>query len=399
MSTVIIEELGGQHRKLTLQGSGLPFRGASWGGEQVVDTQWLPGNPVAVQHVMGPSEDPSDWEGEWRTNRLASLPCLYSSDVQAEQSITRADALRDLADSIRIGGLLLRVTWVAAEGRKRVRVGRLTKFVSNDERADDLAWHMTFTWIARDTASAVAISDADQSLAATRAAAQSATDAASRVTAQDLITANAQTPLGPTPFTLGQLEALAGAPKLLVANFARLATAFSSRLSQIGDIIQTAKDQPAAVFNELVNATTSMIEGASAVVQALTTQGPEQLSADSSVRSLLTAATYFSRVQDGAEQMAVAAAKARTEAARRRSAASRVGSDARNLAGPGDLLAVIVPKQGDTFLSLSRQYYQGDDLSYELARANGLSGQTITPPRGPVIIPRRELLAKFKLTA
>lgn len=399
MSTVTIEELSGKKRRLTLQGSGLPLRGAEWGGEQVVDTSWNPGSPVATQQVLGPTEAPSDWEGEWRTNRLVSLPCLLSTDSSTDQTIVLADTLRDVVDSIRISGQLLRVTWVSKPGRKRVRIGRLTKFTTNDERADDLAWHATFTWIGRDQQSAVAISDADQTLAAATAAALSATDAASRVEAQSIVTANAATPLGPTPFSLGQLEAVAEAPKQLARQFARIVTAVSSRINALSQIIATTRDAPAAVLNQLVDASTTAVEAGSTFIMAITRQGPETLSVDTRVSALLTAATYFSSIQDGAEQMASDAAKARQAAARRRSAANRPGTDSRSMTGAGDLQDVIVPRPGDTMLSISRTNYQGADLSYELSRANGLPGQTVTPPRGPLIIPRRELLAKFRLGA
>jgi len=349
--------------------------------------------------VMGPTEMPSDWTGEWRTNRLVSLPCLLSTDGGSDQSIVFADALRDLVDSVRISGQLLRVTWVGKPGRKRVRIGRLTKFTSEDDRSDDLKWNATFTWISRDATSASAVSDADLTLSATTAAALAAADAASRIEANRIITANKQVPGGPTPFTLGQLEALANGPKNLAKQFARVATAFSARLSQLGDIAEAVKDAPAAVLNQIVNAASSMVSASNKFVDQVTRQGPETLSTSSRVANLLQAASYYGSAQTGAELMAAAAAQARLSAARRRAASARVGTDPRSLTGAGDLLDVIVPKQGDTMLSISRRFYQGADLSYELSRANGLPGQTITPPRGPLIIPRREVLVRFKLTA
>jgi hypothetical protein len=399
VSTVIIEELGGQKRKVTLRGSGLPLQGAEWGGEQIVDTSWNPGSPVATQQVMGPTEMPSSWEGEWRTNRLASLPCLVSEDGGSDKSIVFADALRDLVDAVRISAQLLRVTWVAKPGRKRVRIGRLTKFTSQDERADDLRWSATFTWIGRDASAAVAVSDADLTLAATTAAALAATDAASRIEANRIISANKQVPNGPTPFTLGQLEALANAPRKFTNQFARFAKAVAARLSQLGDIVQAVKDTPAAILNQIVDASSDAVSASNKFVDQLTRQGPETLSTSNRVANLLQAASYYGSAQTGAEQLAAASAQARLAAARRRSAARRVGTDPRSLTGAGDLLNVIVPKAGETLLSISRRFYAGADLSYELARANGLPGQTITPPRGPLIIPRREVLDRFKLTA
>jgi hypothetical protein len=152
-------------------------------------------------------------------------------------------------------------------------------------------------------------------------------------------------------------------------------------------------------LNQIVDASSDAVSASNKFVDQLTRQGPETLSTSNRVANLLQAASYYGSAQTGAEQLAAASAQARLAAARRRSAARRVGTDPRSLTGAGDLLNVIVPKAGETLLSISRRFYAGADLSYELARANGLPGQTITPPRGPLIIPRREVLDRFKLTA
>lgn len=399
MSTVIIEELGGQKRTLTLRGSGLPLQGAEWGGEQVVDTSWNPGSPVATQQVLGPTEMPSDWEGEWRTNRLAALPCLLSQGGGSDQTVTLADTLRGVMDDIRISGQLLRVTWVAKPGRRLVRVGRLTKLRTPFERADDLRWTATFTWISRGGTSAQAIADADQTLAASTAAALAATDAASRIEAASIISANKAVPGGPTPFSLGQLEALANGPRDLARQFARFATAISARISQLGDIVAAVRDAPAAVVNQLVDACTDAVATSSRFVDQLTRDGPETQTLGNHVGALLTAASYYGSAQTGAELLADAALKARAQAARRRTAAFRPGASPGSLAASGDLLDVIVPRAGQTMLSISREHYDGADLSFELSRANGLPGQTIVPPRGPLIIPRREVLDRLRARA
>lgn len=407
MSEVTFEELGGRQRTLTLRGGGLPFQGAEWPSGQTVDTSWNPGSPVATQQVLGPTEPPSSWSGEWNTTRLISLPSLLT-DSSGEQSITRADELSDVVDSFRLSGQLLRVTWVAGPNRRRVRYGRLVEFVPSFVRADDLTWRMKLDWIGRTpTAQGVALTDDHSAL---RAAALAANDAAARIAGEDrrgaterfaggpigLISSNPFVKNSASPFTLGQLEAFVDSPRVLVDSFARAARAIDARLTQLGNIALKVRDLPAAVLGQIADASIDAVATANQFVDALSRESPESMSTRVRVANLLDAASYYSSAQTGAELLAQEASRARLASLSRQSAVGRPGSDAGAMTGAGDLLAVIIPKSSDTMLDISRRYYDGDDLSYELSRANQLPGATITPPRAPLAIPSRAVLDRLR---
>lgn len=393
MSQVIIEEQGGRRRTLTLRGAALPFQGAEWTGEQIEDTSWNPGSSVATQQVLGPKEPPSEWEGEWNTTRLVSLPALFA-DGASEKSVSRADELADAADGIRVSGQLLRVTWVMRPGRRRVMYGRLTKLALKYTRADDVHWNATFTWIGLAPNATATVPSDSETLAATRAAALAASQAAANIEAAAIIQSNPKVKNSASTFTLGDLEALADAPKQIVASFANAAKAVDSRLRQLSDIAAKIRGEPSEVMGQIVDAARDAVAVANGFVDAMTRQTPESMSTRAKVANLLRAVDYFGAAQVQAELIADAAARTRAAAAARRAAGQRAGADPRGLAGGGDLLAVVVPRLGDTMLSISKRFYDGDDLSDLLSRANGFPSATIVPPRGPIVVPTRAALER-----
>jgi hypothetical protein len=104
-SVITIEERDGKKRKLELRGPGLPMQGAAYESENRLITEWMTGNSVeAVQQVLGPMLNPSDWEGVGRTTQLIGCPCIWTDGAQ--EQITRADTLREhfetLATSVRL---------------------------------------------------------------------------------------------------------------------------------------------------------------------------------------------------------------------------------------------------------------------------------------------------------
>src|SRR3954466_4299054 len=133
-SSLTIEELTGERRKLELRGPGLPLKGAGWEGSQNVKTTWYPGNGIeATQQVLGPKEEPSEWEGEWNRTRLGRTPCLFTDGAGTPTKVTAPSFLIDLMDDIRIRGTKLRVTWTVVDESgtpraSKVREGRLEKF-------------------------------------------------------------------------------------------------------------------------------------------------------------------------------------------------------------------------------------------------------------------------------
>src|SRR4051812_27845358 len=125
ISSITIEELTGAKRKLELIGAGLPLRGAKWSSTLVMSTKWNPGNGAdATQHVLCPTDPPSEWNGKWNTTRLVSNPCLFyaSSTTKVGQPISRAASLVEVFEAIQRSGQRMRVTWYMGteEGDKKL---------------------------------------------------------------------------------------------------------------------------------------------------------------------------------------------------------------------------------------------------------------------------------------
>jgi hypothetical protein len=404
-SVLVIEELTGRKRRLTLKGGGLPFQGATWGGEATVSTQWNPGNPEATQQVLGAAEMPSSWEGEWNTNRLLEAPSTHREGSGVEQEVVFPDKLSDLMDSIRKGCQLLRVTWqehrvvqsATARGQsvdrqwRVVRVGRLTEFSFSPERMDDVAWSATFDWMGRGEARRAQLDlRGDSRVSASRRAiaAQNAAVTAiesARIRKRDGV-ANA---VG--HYRIGDLEAFADGPRQLVADFAQSARALTDRMRELGDLVIKVRETPAAIAGQAIDVATNAVAVANQFVDQMSREGPEAMSLQNSVSSLTRAASYYGEAQTQAELMAAAAERFARTVRRRRH--PQLGSAAHaSRSGESEVLAVHVVREGDTMFSISQRYY-GDDLSAELCRANGLPEYTIEPPtRVPIVVPTRTTL-------
>lgn len=153
-----------------LIGRALPAPGGKWGGEQRVKTTYYPGNPVATQQVLGPTEKPLLIGGKWHDRFLGN---------------GFAKALADIFDNLRRSGALLEVSWgttavpvtrtqsaaqAAAKGLPGgattlaalqitgapfVRRGILRRFEFSPNRSiEDIEWEMEFEWRGRDDAAA-----------------------------------------------------------------------------------------------------------------------------------------------------------------------------------------------------------------------------------------------------
>jgi hypothetical protein len=390
-SILAIRELTGRKRQIDLIGAGLPFNWASWASKTVLETTWNPGNPNGVQHVVVPVEIPSKWEGEWNTTRIVRAPCLISEAGGASRKLIFADNLRDEIEDIQRSGQLLIVVW-ANEGKRQTRYGRMTTTDFKHRSSNDIKWEIDFEWTGRE-ATTVAPSIEGDILSAARDANLKTSDAASYEEAARIVSANQDIPKSANAFTLGDLENLANAPKLFVSQFTRLAQAVSNRLGHLTDVIQAAKDQPFAVANLVVAAASDAVSVANKFVDTISRKSPEQLSLDNSVRSLLRASSYYSGAQTQAELMAAANARFQRMAALRRAQARPSAGDP-SLAGAASAITTLIPKAGETMLSIAMKAY-GEDLSFQLSRANGLPGQTIIPPRIALILPQRAVLQRF----
>jgi len=413
-SVLVVEELTGRRRKVTLKGGALPFQGASWAGQTVVMTQWNPGNPEATQHVLSPQEMPSSWVGEWNTNRIAAAPSTFSEGGAQDETVVFANQFADIFDSIRRGGQLLRVTWqeqrniktgaqrtalgvVAAEGTevsrefKITRVGRLTQFEISPARMDDIMWSMTYEWSGRGENQRKVLDLRGDSIVMASRRSIAEQNATATVILGDSLRQRHHVANATTPFRLGDLEALADGPRDLVDDFARTANSLTNRMKQIGDLINKVRETPAAIAGQAVDVATNAVSVANQFVDTISREGPEAMSTRNKVSNLTRAASYYGKSQTQAELMAAAGERfARTVRQRRNVmlGLTRFG----NNTTVSDVLAVHVPRDGETLHNISMRYYEAD-LSAELARANGLPSYTIEPPqRTPLIIPTRTSL-------
>lgn len=171
VSALIIRELTGDKRALTLTGRALPYRGVAFASEMRAEFSWYPGNPEATVQVLGAKENETVLRGMWKDRFLAdrslvqtgTIPGAAAFDLRPPAQVsfrgglstspllTAMDLVKQVND-IQRSGQLLEVTWDEI-GRR----GILTKFVHTWQNRRDVEWEMTFQWVnqAEDAAASV----------------------------------------------------------------------------------------------------------------------------------------------------------------------------------------------------------------------------------------------------
>jgi hypothetical protein len=150
----IAEETGEALRKLELRGRALPHQPFTLEGTMRAEFTRYPGNPIATVQVFGAEEKDTSVSGMWKTkflgNRTADGDTVTSTAFAvftsggAETQLGTAQEVADAADSIRMGGQLVTVTWGAV-----TRKGLLSGFQQKWTNANDVEWEMTFQWMSR----------------------------------------------------------------------------------------------------------------------------------------------------------------------------------------------------------------------------------------------------------
>lgn len=137
----IIQE-GQPKGQINLVGRALPYRPIVYEGTQRIRTTWYPGNPVATQQVMGPTEIPTTINGWWKD--------VFLGDGQARN-------LMELFDDLRRIGSLVQVEWGIqftdanlAAGTHIVRRGIIHRTRFTLDRPQDIVWEIEFEWQGRD---------------------------------------------------------------------------------------------------------------------------------------------------------------------------------------------------------------------------------------------------------
>lgn len=401
-SLLVFQESTGKRRKVELRGAGLPFAGVSWPGNMRVTTTWYPGNGIqATQHVIGPTEGPTTFQGEWNTTRLIRDPVLYSENGQPVQEIARAFSVYELFDTLRRSGSEFEVTW-AIDGDRRIRrIGRITSFDPTFDRSDDVRWSLELEWLSRGAAQRPVVIRDDDLIAQSRKLIIAAEKTINSIQNNALRSARSTIRSGsierigprrdkiPTRFNLGKLEALADQAEASLNSFTQVAKNVVGRVKKLGEIIVKVRDLPFGVASQAIDIGANAVAVA-AQFQAEITRTPDELWSTTGKRStiaLLRNAKYFRGSAADAGQMAASAATY-LAAARKRRSALLAGTRVGDRAGSSDILAVHIVKQGDTMFTIANKYYKDPGKASVVAKANGLPGYQITVEVGtPLIIP------------
>lgn len=150
MSALIIAELTGSQRSITLRGWALPNRGPEFGGRLRTKTTWYAGNQVGTMQVLGSEVTPTEFEGFWMDRHLGDSNEGQQIVTEGfDDTITTALDLVSAFESFRDSGNRLRVEWGPF-----VRNGVLAEFMPSPDRIQDIKWKMQFEWDARDDATA-----------------------------------------------------------------------------------------------------------------------------------------------------------------------------------------------------------------------------------------------------
>lgn len=382
MSTIVIEELEGQRRTLTLVGPALPLRGASWGGEQRLVTTFPPGRGgEATQQVLGAVEEPSEWEGVWNTTRMVAAPSLLRFAGQ-ETQITRAFTLMTTFEDVIRSGSLLRVTW-ATENRKIQREGRIGTYKFPVDREDDIRWNASFVWTSRGSGNEVSpVAQAEESVEASlRAVNQTLADIQSAIVGQPAISTDTSIPGSSSFITLGQLEQIAGAPRAFADFIGDSVAALRTNVSRTVGIIEKARSQPAQVA-EVAATTARQTQSEMLVIQQRLGRTPVEVAVEPNtpVSGVARTAAYFESI--GLKTDATIQQTIKTQSAAQKTMRAGDARRPEDQANAANVQQTGFARKGDTFAGLALRYYGTADMASILARVNGLPEYQVSPPVG-----------------
>jgi hypothetical protein len=138
-----IEEVTGPDlRTVSLTSYALPIGSYELRGTMRAEFCHYPGNPDATVQVLGATEEPTTIGGRWSDRFLGGGTRIF---LLNDAPITTAREAARLVDDMRRKGQLLKVTW-----DETIRYGIMTEFVQGWERAQDVAWEITLTWVSQD---------------------------------------------------------------------------------------------------------------------------------------------------------------------------------------------------------------------------------------------------------
>lgn len=419
VSTVTIQELTGRKRAVVLRGPSLPLRPAGWGGGQRVVTTWNPGNAIeATQHILGPTEKESAWEGSLNTTLMLRTPTFYQDPAgSTNKEISRASTLSVILEDIFRQGQRLRVTWqntqprsyTAPTGETRfsilpeqtfsiVREGRCKDWDFNYDRADDITWTMVFDWASRGAVQQKVLTTRTETTTSNlQALAVELETAAIKVS--NLVGAIDRKIVDSLPnrFTLDDIENMIDAPKDLMRQFAQAANLLTNRVKRIGDLIQKTRTLPASLANQALDVANNAMSVAQQFIDTMNRRPPEVNSLSSKVSQLTRTAEFIGDSTEEAQALEAAAIRMRSvvqEAAQSLQTilAVHLVRGVIQIPDAGPLQGI----SGELLADISNRYYSTADHAPSIARANNLPLSLIFIERGKVlIIPTLDAIRQF----
>lgn len=415
-STLTIKELTGQKRVVILRGACLPYQGAAmWGGMQRVTTTWYPGNAAeATQHVLGPTEKESTFEGAFNTTLMLRTPAKVEAPGGSQPvNIILASTLAEVLEDIFRLGQRLRVEWQNTLSRsyttptgetinslvpstefKIIREGRCSEWEFSYERADDVDWNATFEWVGR---------GAVQQKILTRRTENTAANLAELVITTQNVAAQLEALSGglnrerpedfPTTLSLDDIENFVEDVKDFVGQFAQTANLISNRFSKIGDLIQDVRTLPVSLANQGLDVANNAIAVTNQFVSQMNSRPAEVNVANTKVNQLTQSTEALANAELQSSELQAAAIRLRRIVRESRSSNQTI------LAVHVTRGTISIPDlgvRGEIVNAISSIYYNTPDHAASILRANNLPLSQLFVERGKVlVIPTLDAIRQF----
>lgn len=383
-------------RTITLKGRAMPYQGVNWGGEQRSKLTYYPGNPVASQQLLGPTEEDTVIEGTWKDRFMsgaieigtaqesgggsgggalgsiknaAKSAALSALKIEESQEIILAEEVVQIFHSIRRAGTSVRVQYMG-----EVRFGIIKEFTARYLRPQDIEWSMTFEWRSWD----------DDAPLRSASEPQDSQNLLDKLNAVLDIVSNA-------PFAVQQLTASLTNQINQIADLAQVAFDVLRTVDALTDLPGTVLGAMIQAVNDLNNELKDLIRRISDV------RWPVTNSAQSLSGPVIDPVTN-SRGRSAPSKQVL-------EFERWRRALTLAATDLRRTASDASdqrirqripkTTRIVEVREGATLYDLSQRFYGSPDFANYLAAANGLTSVSVSggfqlrvPPRstGPISV-------------
>lgn len=412
-ASIVIEELdpSGRNptgRSLVLQGSTLPYAGASWSTDQTLTTDWYPGNSTdATQQLLGVKELPSSWSGAWHRTMMGTSPAIFT-DV-GDSIGTKIVSPHILYETIRtyfvLPGPLLRVSFNASgevfngvhsvddagnpvgTGQELsyslVRVGRLKTITPSFQKITDIDWSMVFEWAGTGpvTSRVATVREEANVVSAALEYSENLANAIAQI--------QSQVPKRPyLSKTIGMLNQLAAAPGKLVDQFTSELSTAAFEFQKVASVAERFAQLPQSFSGAVQNMARSVQRNSKNTARQLERIPVELLVNTVFLPELVQAQVTYAEYGDITSSQIRKSYELDQLVFRQQFASSNTGQiPNNNNRGSGvGVLAVHICKEGDTPNSLAIHYFQDADRGDEICKANRLPWQTPKFQKGQILL-------------